>query len=1627
MEQKQILFKIKGMQRDLSNSTFRSEYAFENMNLRITADKDNGLLSITNEKGTKNILISEKIFNKIYIDGRDIKFTYPVASDIRIIYLTSSGGREEVIQKGQSQLTSYNGSPVTGITAVVPQQDDTYIYGEKPVEFNIGNIIGVAEINNKAVIFHFREDSYESCITLLSLENYEGTSWIKATPLYKGRIGWNDLNFSTDHPIETLVDIENENIQKVYWVDGINQPRVINIAGEIDSNDPKQFDFVPEINGGELEVEHSEASGQFPAGVIQYAFTYFNKYKQESAVVDVSPIYYIAKEDRGAAPNDIVNKSFKITFNNLDTNWEYIRLYSIIRTSENTTPEVKKVVDLSLPVDETELYFIDTGSSGEYIAPTDLLYKGGEVLSASTLTSKDGTLFLGDLDIINNSTISQDIKDVFKGFNVERSVKINKLPDKDIPLYTGEYNSEKSVGEHYQYTTSLNKNSLNTKHFKTGDYYRLGVQLQDKYGKWSDPIFIKDDSITHYPKYIELPRGLHFDGAISVEDAELYLNSNDVDATNVYTLSENGHLTASPDGVKKAFEYGDLISITGYGTNDAWYYIGTVLGDPSNLLDKGTKKYYTNIKYNSVGDTGDVLIYYEKTGEYTIISNEMGFAEVISFQPTTAGERTYSIDVIITNPIGFPSITNFTVTITNDNYEVYHISKDIKYWEKLENELNNGEIIDSIANIFEIFKLNNYNTSLLQSYTKIRPVIVYPEENDREVICQGVLCPTVFNVKDRSENGPFVQSSWMFRFYPPTEISEEDPTDNKLYRDSGVWAEYRHFKPIFGLCENAEKFTSNVDIKTLIYNGEFNTANNKSVYDDPNLENTPEDTIINMPPLRSSTAIIEQGKDYFTTTHENRFFVDSSYLTFHSPEIEFLNNSDYSSKNIKARLVGIVPITASNSGVDIQGVVTDLDPLSGGGINNIITKSYNKSRWAFRKNINASNVNDNFNTSSEDATIVKYSVTLWNPSTRFTFPKLEVNKNNYLSKVRTSNISYSHNSVFFNLGNKTIISPSDIKVWDNNNSFIKLSDNTYYTGISDKVINTDQTYIPITMFSDSENLDLTVPISLVRFNEFESLRPIPITYTSTKHAVIKMPENTFLSNVMLDGTIVSGYPFWNSDTFTGYSTIASSVESKYGYLYLAELYRDVSEEIKFGGTSEYALQNNLWLPAGKAVNIGEPIIWEEGDTYYQRYDCVKTLPRNDSDLNGVTDVLSFMCETRVNLDGRYDDRYKFVEEPLLITSDNINKLNEVYNQPNNFFNYRILDSERFNINNFPNTIVWSKTKQPNNIVDNWTNINLASSLDLDGNKGKVTSLKVFNDNIIAFQDKAISQVLFNSRVQINASDGVPIEISNSGKVDGKRYLSNNIGCLNKHSICDSTNGIYFIDDYNNSIYLFNGQFNNLSESKGFHSWMKNNSSLDTWDPVNFKNVVTYRDSINNEILFIYKDKCLVYNEVLGEFSSFYSYEDTPYMFTLKDKNILYNRNQSNLWVKNEGEYNNFFGTYKDFYTTIIANDNPTYDKIFSTLDFRADVLNDNNKMINSTPTAPFNYLKVVNEYQEVESNLSGKSLIPKFRVWRAQFPRLGKNRIRNPWATITLGNKVNNRRGINEKVRLHDIVVNYFI
>jgi len=179
--------------------------------------------------------------------------------------------------------------------------------------------------------------------------------------LYQGNLGFDRLK-----KIEAIPCYENENIQKIYWIDGINYPRVINIARKYTSDeteyigygdygvDEDPFSFYQSISTGkynDIVVEKQYIGGLFYSGVIQYAFSFYNKNSQETPIVYITPLNYITTSERGEEPNKQVGCAFNldIRINPEDYNkFENIRVYQIYRSSLNTTPVVKVINDLNV-------------------------------------------------------------------------------------------------------------------------------------------------------------------------------------------------------------------------------------------------------------------------------------------------------------------------------------------------------------------------------------------------------------------------------------------------------------------------------------------------------------------------------------------------------------------------------------------------------------------------------------------------------------------------------------------------------------------------------------------------------------------------------------------------------------------------------------------------------------------------------------------------------------------------------------------------------------------------------------------------------------------------------------------------------------------------------------------------------------------------------------------------------------------------------------------------------------------------------------------------------------------------------------------------------------------------------
>lgn len=1477
LKQEQHFFR--GIQRDLSVSKFNPEYAFDAQNIRITARDNNTLLTVTNERGNKEVVLKSPSGEAISLDG--ILVGYNVLNNF--VTLFTKGGKDNIYR-----------------------------------------------LENKG-------------------------SHFETIPLFSG-----NLNFNTDHPIESLGVYENDSIQKVYWLDGINQSRVINIVAT-EAVKAKwtnnSFDFVQGLHLKEqVSVSRNDlANGVFSAGVIQYSFTYYNQYGQESNIFYTTPLQYISFVSRGGSPEDKISNSFVISISNIDTQFDYLRIYSIHRTSIDATPTVLNVVDLPIDNNTTSLSYIDNGTTGTLVDPTELLYIGGEEVVFKTMAQKDNTLFLGNAKI-RRAPISLSVRNQLKGGRV---------------FYTSRYvmDSYTKPSGFYPYKNMLSLGS-EIKSFKYLEWYRFGLQFQHRSGKWSEPVWVNDEyngpTGPEDPKEAIAPS---YDGGLTVVRASHELANKvikevvsdgyvKVRGVVVYPTITDREVIAQGMLCPTVFNVGDRFSNSPF-SQSSWF------SRPNLAFD------IEHNKSNYNGFDADITNYIESKGG--VISNDNK------------------------NLIVQGSSTKVNLDIVNKGAWA-----EFRHHYPIPDNWVRGAEIQCLANVLKTpfttlsgSELNSYVSGNSENFFIDQSILTFhsPDiEFDEDI--QNI---DASNLKLRIVGMiPITSSASDIDIQTSTPVN--DPSKIGVYKEF-VGMENKSRQGIKSLISGAYWFDKMTNMQHVDDDGGYSEAFFVYAWHrNGSLNNAGPGVIDENGVASTRSAMLDKKKISNLKFSSFTYFLQRPWKALRTGT-DSSDTEEYDDGNH----TGITPVSIFNSN---EQTLLRIPPPKNSNLGDI---NY------------YGNVDKVLSASRIDS---PYQVEVYFDINGVPTPKTENlnKKDGYPIVVTGLNDASSYAHQLF------VGKPFPIQ-------FLKRSDGAMLTTVPN---GTDAVRIKYK----------STPHAVFALN-----------YTKSGHQVIlpTLLESVYAGDSWPVNPIQYGLPipdyhfFWNprakvikpngvnvSDRIYQDVFETSAINpNNYGFLYLAELYNDEVSN-RFGGKTEEAFESNIWLPSGEPTSLilgydsndnpipvtnSVTVMYTEGDTYLERYDCLKTYPYTLEDQNSVTEIVSFMCETRVNIDGRYD-RNRGQISNLITTPTNFNKINPVYSQKNNFFNYRGLNHNRFSLDYFPNTITWTKEKQLGSVIDAWTNITMASTLDLDGDKGEVVSLNTFKNEIFAFQKMGLSNILFNSRVQIPTSDGMPIEITNGLKVGGKRYISNVIGCSNKWSIVESPLGLYFIDNETNSLYLFNGEIVSLSDKLGFRQWISSHNVKVDWEPVGYNNYRSFYDKNNNDVYFTYKDHCLCYSELIGQFTSFMSYERVPAMFNISSD--FYAFKEGKIWEQFTGDYNMFFGEYKPFGITFIANAEEPSDKIFNTVEFRADSWEGDTLISNKT----FDTLNVWNEYQQGTTTLNDllghpSPLKRKFRVWRANIPRDSVNnrdRIRNTWAYIQL--KMNTPNTY--RTEFHDAIIHYF-
>ena len=1194
--------------------------------------------------------------------------------------------------------------------------------------------------------------------------------------------------------------------------------------------------------------------------------------------------------------------------------WRYYTLWSI---SFNGGGDIIVPPEPPIPEEKADISFIDNGSIGDIIDPTELLYLGGNTICPNTFEQKDGTLFIGNYTI-NNNDISE-----------ETAIKIRNLLSSKLGFkYKATSIFYKGKNDYYNYEGQLGESDVAG--FKYMEWYGVAIQFQNKNGRFSSPIYL-GSTRNYFPSRIV---DYNLSEVVGVNRGELNLDINITELakivdTNIWVKARL--LIVNPTNNLKTVLCQGIISSTVFNYRDRYNNAPFTMSSwRMNSLGKHLKPLFAN-------------------------SISWGEVQNIEFSksPIIGGNSTTRIII--------------KCIMRSSHYRTIVVSED---------------------------------TSVLYDNTS----------------------PTIIKAK-----------------------------------------------------ENLKKWNANIDITKI---PDDSWKNNANIIQEIKINDV--DTIVN---------------DFGEC-----FAYDESLVTFNSPDIE--NQYNNINKKAKLRIIGILKSNPLFSNYLIQGSDLNDSSKGNVPTKNIkdFTSALlwrdMDSSW---DNLGDYDANKDWlfatylwhrETSYSDNGIEKKnsngnSRKVWSKPVK----KIISNTRECTTSYLRDSLSYINDIEEINKFNYYELPIDDIKVITTNRDVIyKLNSNmgdSYtetlsYTSDTNKLFPTNNEY-PIygqqyyAYKEDSISDYIIYNTIIVDGKAVTSKDPVRIKYKETPHAIIsfgsknnstiKLPRMSIKHKSEIDRVgedAVVRRLFWNTENnsytkdfiwtkyineYANYMN-PTNIETNYffynanpsinDYYYLADLC------VQDPDTSPYELSNGnkdiisqySFIPAGEAIElIGDTISLRgnHGDTYYQRWDCLKTFPYSTDDKNQYIDITSFFVESRINLDGRYD-KQRGLKYNLGVLNTNFNLINKSYTQRNNFFNYRQIEDE--GVINFPNQITISKTKVLGEDVDSWTNVTLASVFDLDGDKGKLNAIRKINNDLYCFQDNGISRLLYNSRVQVNTSDGVPIEIANSAKLQDKQYLSDSIGCQNKWAIKSTSSGIYFIDNYNGGLYkLTSNGIESISNNK-----MKNYFSslpIGEWSPNNITAKIDY-DDITKDLYIITKDSSLAYNEFLGEFTSFYSYNPL-YIVNLQDKSLQLQTERiqdsalsediTNIWESYKGNYGSFYGSDKaEANVEFIANGDFDSDKVFETVELTtSDIAKINNW---KADCYPFDTLEVSNEYQRGKNEASSINVKKKFRTWRWQIPRNSKknedgiitnrDRIRNMWAKIKLSKKYNS------PLSIYDINVAYY-
>jgi hypothetical protein len=250
------------------------------------------------------------------------------------------------------------------------------------------------------------------------------TSGEEGTKVNKSLKWWGDnteLGLDINHPIRSMFGIyENEDVQRIYWSDFYNQPRVLNIGnttGQI-TLEEKFVNYVPIVeNGyGTFEMNSIVSGGTLRAGSYFFVWQFYTGdgyFTDWSYMTNPTPLtggnptdssYDGYQAIQGMAPDENTTKTIRVKLTDLDADYPSIRIAAFYSNDDNSI--------------EPGIIFYD-GSLGATEITVD--YRGNENLGTVTIE-----------EVIETSITIVRAKDVTTIKNISALINIEERPELDV-------------------------------------------------------------------------------------------------------------------------------------------------------------------------------------------------------------------------------------------------------------------------------------------------------------------------------------------------------------------------------------------------------------------------------------------------------------------------------------------------------------------------------------------------------------------------------------------------------------------------------------------------------------------------------------------------------------------------------------------------------------------------------------------------------------------------------------------------------------------------------------------------------------------------------------------------------------------------------------------------------------------------------------------------------------------------------------------------------------------------------------------------------------------------------------------------------------------------------------------